>query len=176
MPSRTCESIEAREIFALFEAGGSDYVAFWKVFIDDSADQKKEEFVVAGIFIGKLPAWQTFQRAWNKTCRQTPRIRYFHGKELSRLDGEFRQFRDKSVWPERTGSVAANAKKEALQAVIKAAPIVGFGMGLYVPEYEKIIATHANAKTYLGKDAFEYVLQVAMYRAGPRDKAIRCEA
>jgi hypothetical protein len=43
-------------------------MAFEKVFIDDSTDQRKEQFVVAQVFVAKLATWQKFQRKWNQTA------------------------------------------------------------------------------------------------------------
>lgn len=142
-----------------------DYMAFWKVFIDDSADQHKKKFVVAGIFVAKLATWQKFQKKWNQECRNVPRIKYFHGKELRSFSGEFRQFLDKKKWPGSTGGDAAYAKRDRLRDVVESFPIAGFGVGLYVPVYEEIRASEKDSHRYLGKDAFEYILQVGMYRA-----------
>jgi hypothetical protein len=140
-------------------------MATWKVFIDDSADQHKTEFVVAGVFIARIPQWAKFQRKWNQALRNPPRIKHFHGKELRRLDGQFRQFRNQELWPDGSGGIAANAKKDSLHDVINNSDIVGFGIGVYVENYERVRQSHPHGKTFMAKDAFEYVLQAAIYEA-----------
>jgi len=138
-------------------------MATWKVFIDDSADQHKKDFVVAGIFVGRMPHWAKFQKEWNQTLRKPPRIKHFHGKEWRTLNGEFRQFRDDKLWPDRSGGIAANAKRDALHEVINNSNIVGFGIGVYIENYERVRQSHPRGKTFMAKDAFEYVLQSAIY-------------
>jgi hypothetical protein len=138
-------------------------MALWKVFIDDSADQKKKQFVVAGMFVGRLKEWHSFQRKWNKKCRENPRIQYFHGKELRSLSKQFAQFQDKSKWPDKTGIIAANAKRDALRKVIHDSGLVGLGLGLYVPLYETFRASTPLARRLMGKDAFEYILQAVFW-------------
>jgi Protein of unknown function (DUF3800) len=155
--------ISVADLYSLLGAGKSDYMATWKVFIDDSADQHKTEYVVAGVFIGRIPQWAKFQRKWNQALRNPPRIKHFHGKELRRLDGQFRQFRDPQLWPDKTGRVAANAKKNSLHDVINNSDLVGFGIGVYIEDYERVRQTHPRGKVFMPKDAFEYVLQSAIY-------------
>jgi Protein of unknown function (DUF3800) len=138
-------------------------MALWKVFIDDSADQHREKYVVAGALIGNLKTWQQFQRKWNRTLRDHPRINYFHGKELRTLKGEFLQFRDEQLWPKPSGSIAANAKRDALYALIEQSGLIGCGVGVGIQDYERIRASHRRGKTFMAKDAFEYVLQATIY-------------
>ena len=155
------------EVFALLGVRPGDYVLnLWKAFLDDSADQKREKFMVAGCLFGKKQDWNAFNKEWRNALHAEPRIEYFHGKELSQLDGEFAQFRNPVMWPKPTGSEAANKKRDLLRAVIEGqSGLVAFGCGILVPEYHRVRESHPRGKVFLAKDAFEYVLQLVIDRA-----------
>jgi hypothetical protein len=41
--------------------------------------------------------------------------------------------------------------------------IFGCGVGVKIPDYEHVRATHPRAKSFLAKDAFEYAIQAIIY-------------
>jgi hypothetical protein len=41
--------------------------------------------------------------------------------------------------------------------------LIGCGVGVRIPDYKEVRATHPRAKTFLGTDAFEYALQAIIY-------------
>lgn len=132
----------------------------WKVFIDDSADERREKFVIAGALFGKKQDLYAFGKTWKKALRACPSISSFHGKELRTLSGEFRQFRDANRWPPPTGSAAANAKRDKLQEVIKCSQgVVALGVGVLVPDYQRVKASHRLGSTHMADDVFECALQ-----------------
>jgi len=59
---------------------------------------------------------------------------------------------------------AAVAKRALLQQVIKESSLVAFGVGVLVPEYNRIREEHPRGKTFMAADAFEYILQELVYR------------
>jgi hypothetical protein len=138
-------------------------MALWRVCIDDTADERKEGYVIAAALIAKVPTWQAFHRKWNQTLRQNPRIDWYHGKEFATLDGQFRQFRNPIKWPKPSGSEAATAKRNDLISLIESSDLIGCGVGVRIPDYKEVRATHPRAKTFLGTDAFEYALQAIIY-------------
>jgi hypothetical protein len=143
-----------------------DFIAhLWKAFVDDSADQHRRQFVVAGALFGIKSGWSNFNKQWRKALHENPRIEYFHGSELRRLDGEFLQFRDADKWPKPEGGRAANAKRDALRAVVeRSSDVVLYGVGVLVPEYERIRSSHPRGVEFMAKDPFEYVLQLLIHR------------
>jgi hypothetical protein len=157
----------SNEVFALLGVRPGDYVVnLWKAFLDDSADEKREKLVVAGCLFGKKASWGAFNKEWRQAFREEPSIEYFHGKELSHLEGQFAQFRDPVKWPKPTGGIAANKKRDLLRAVIeRQSAIVAFGCGILVPEYRRARESHPRGKVFLSKDPFEYVLQLVIDRA-----------
>lgn len=141
-----------------------DFVAqFWKAFIDDSADEKRAEFIVAGCIFGPKELWNVFNKAWRKALHESPRIEYFHGKELRSLNGEFFRFRDPVKYPKPAGSSAANAKRDRLRAVVESSGLLLCGVGVLVPEYQRVRASHPRGIQYLAEDPFEYVLQQLVF-------------
>jgi len=149
------------EIASLCGAERRDYMALWKVFSDDTADGRKEQFVGAGIVVGRMPHWRAFHRAWNRECRNAPRIKYFHGKELGGLTKQFAQFRNKNLYPdEQSGWGAARAKKDSLREVILNSDLSTLGYGVRVPIYKEFREKHPRAKRFMGTDAFEFLIQI----------------
>lgn len=138
---------------------------FWKVCLDDTCDEKKKDFICAGSLIGTTDGWNAFNKQWRKALKSEPAIEYFHGKDLPKLTGPFLPFRNKQLFPPPRGMDAAVAKRCALQKVIEDSSLVGFGVGVLLPEYKRVRETHPRGKTFMAEDAFEYVLQELVYRA-----------
>jgi hypothetical protein len=152
-----------QDIFEMLGLRKGDFVAqFWRAFVDDSADEKREEFILAGCIFGPKDRWSSFNKVWRKTLHAAPRIEHFHGKELRRLDGQFTLFRDPVKYPKPTGSVAANAKRDTLRSVIESSALALCGVGVLVPEYRRVRNTHPRGPECLAQDPFEYVLQEVM--------------
>ena len=137
----------------------------WKVCLDDTCDEKRKDFICVGALIGRKDGWNRFNKEWRRVLNRHPSIDYFHGKDLPKLQGPFAKFRDQQLFPRPTGMDAAVMKRTDLQKVIKDSTLVGLGIGVLLPEYHEIRDTHPRGKTFMAKDAFEYVLQELVYRA-----------
>jgi len=136
----------------------------WTVYIDDSADGKKAKYVVAGCLVGNKEKWSKFFKEWRKVLHAEPAIKHYHGKDLKGLKGPFAQFRDRSRWPtEQDGWDAAYKKRDHLRSVIDASSLIGFGIGVKIPDYNRIRESHPRAKHFAPKDAFVFVLQALIY-------------
>ncbi len=137
----------------------------WKVFIDDSADAQKKQYVIAGALLGRKDEWHSFTKKWRKVLHTAPRIEYFHQKEFSYSNGEFLQFRNQDMWPQPLGRQTALAKRDALRDVIRQSKLVAVGIGVLVPDYEKVRETHPRGKVFMAKDVFEWALQNVISQA-----------
>jgi hypothetical protein len=137
---------------------------FWKVCLDDTCDEKRQDYICAGSLIGTMDGWNKFNKEWRRVLNRDPAIEYFHGKDLPRLNGPFLKLKDKSLYPPPTGMDAAMEKRRELQKVITDSSLVAFGVGVLVPEYKRIRETHPRGKLFMAKDAFEYILQELVYR------------
>jgi hypothetical protein len=131
----------------------------WCVALDDSGDGTQKDFLLAGSLFGNKSTWNSFNKAWRACLRAEPSIDYFHQKELTALDGQFRQFKDKDKWPKPTGSQAANRKRDELARVIEQSSLKAYGLALSIPEYREVRATAPNAKLFLDADPWIYLLQ-----------------
>jgi hypothetical protein len=138
--------------------------ALWKVCLDDTCDEKRQDYLCAGSLVGPKESWNKFNKAWRKALQQKPSIDFYHGTELPRLSGQFAQFRNKDLYPTPTGMDAAVAKRNLLQKVIEDSALVAFGVGVHLPEYNRIRETHPRGKLFMAADAFEYILQELIYR------------
>lgn len=115
--------------------------------------------MLAGALVGRKEEWHTFAQRWKKALKKSPTVSHFHGKECSSLNGAFAQFRDEAIWPKPTGRNAANAKRDLLRALIEESPVVAIGVGVLVPDYERIKASHKLGPTHMSADVFEWALQ-----------------
>lgn len=136
----------------------------WKVCIDDSCDGMRNKYICAGSLIGNKESWNKFNKNWRAVLNRHPSLMYFHGKDLPWLKGPFAQFRNKEMYPPPAGIEAAKAKREELRNVIEESDLIGFGVGVLVPEYLRIRDSHPRGKTFMAQDPFEYILQELIYR------------
>ena len=142
----------------------------WRVFIDDSADGKRQSHVLAGALIGRKAEWHAFEKKWCKALRSAPRIEYFHQKEFVASDGEFFKFRNQERWPRPEGKNAMHEKRERLVQIIMDARIVALGVTVNIPDYEGVRASHPRAKYFMSSDSFDWALQNVIFQSV---KAIR---
>src|ERR1700735_51611 len=126
----------------------------WTVCIDDTADQHRLKYVCAGSLFGSKDDWNRFNKEWRKALHETPRIEHFHGKEVHHLTGQFSQFKNKCIYPGKTGMDAACAKRARMQAVIKSSNLIGFGVGVLVPEYHRIRESLSRGREFMSEDPF----------------------
>lgn len=140
----------------------------WCVALDDSDDGKREHYLLAGSLFGNKTAWNNFNKAWHACLCAEPRVEYFHQKELTALDGQFHQFKDRRKWPKPTGSEAANLKREALVNVIATSSLSAHALALSVPEYNDIRDKAPNAKLFLDPDPWIYLLQEVAFDTATR--------
>lgn len=56
-------------------------------------------------------------------------------------------------------------KRAVLQRVIGDSSLIAFGVGVLIPEYNRIRESHPRGKLFMAEDAFEYLLQELVYRA-----------
>jgi hypothetical protein len=129
----------------------------WRVALDDSGDGTQKDFLLAGSLFGNKSAWNSFNKSWRACLLAEPSIDYFHQKELTALDGQFLQFRDKDKWPKPTGSQAANRKRDALAHVIEQSSLRAHGLALSIPEYREVRAAAPNAKLFLDEDPWAFI-------------------
>lgn len=154
--------ISAREVFSTFYQPGEHrgYVAvLYRVFLDDSADGKQEQFMLAAGLIGRQKQWNDFRRSWNTVLRTPPKIEYFHSKEWRSLKEEFAQFANSEKYPKPKGYEAANDKRDALKTVIQKSKMVGIGIGILVPDYELVRNADPRAAEFFCPDPYAFVLQ-----------------
>jgi hypothetical protein len=135
----------------------------WTVSLDDSGDEKKADFILAGCLIGDKSEWNGFQKTWRKCLHSTPRIEYFHQKESGSLSGEFYQFKDKVKWPCPEGSRAANSKRTSLLRVIAESDLKCYAMAIRVPDYDRVRMSSEKAQRFLDKDPWAYLVQELAY-------------
>jgi hypothetical protein len=131
----------------------------YRVFLDDSADGKQEQFMLAAGLIGRQKQWNDFGRTWKIALRTPPAIKHFHSKEWRSLKGEFAQFANSAKYPKPKGYEAANDKRAALKEVIRKSKIVGVGIGILVPDYELVRNADPGAAEFFCPDPYAFVLQ-----------------
>jgi hypothetical protein len=151
-------SVDALYFLLSLEAKDS-MATLWTVAIDDSGDERKEVFIIAGCLVGNKAEWKAFNKAWRKQLHLAPRIEHFHQKEYSSRNGEFRQFYDSTKWPEPKGKEAAKQKRDALLLAIGKSPLNCYAMALRVSDYNRVRNESEKARQFLDKDPWSYLIQ-----------------
>ena len=131
----------------------------WTISLDDSGDEHKAVFIIAGCLVGNKVEWSEFNKAWRKELHQFPRIKHFHQKEYASRNGEFHQFFDKLKWPEPTGKKAAKDKRDALLSVIARSRLSCYALALRVPDYVRVRNESKKAEQFLHEDPWSYLVQ-----------------
>lgn len=134
-----------------------------RVYIDDSADQKREKAVVAGAWVGKFGQWSELSKLWRRRLKRDG-LAYFRSTEYYSLRGEFERYRDPVRYPKPKGSEAASSLRNDLDAAIKKVQVMGVAAAIPIDLYNKFRETVPCAKDVFGKDAFEGALQSLIAR------------
>ncbi len=143
----------------------------YRVFIDDSADEKKEDVVAAGAIIGAHGVWAKIRQDWNRRLHRDG-LRYFRSTEYYSLTGEFYRFRDRIKYPKPKGGEAALALRNDLDAILQKSPVIGVGMIIPMGIYTEFRATMPLADQKISSDPYESAVQTLMFECGHvvRDK------
>lgn len=141
-----------------------------RVYIDDSADAKKEVAIVAGAFIAPRDHWEQFSKDWRARLR-IDGLSYFRSTEYYSLRGEFARYRDPVKYPKPAGGVAARLLREDLEAIIKKMGLVGMAVAIPLQMYHEVRLNEPGADQVFGPDAFEIALQTLIERCAALSKA-----
>lgn len=166
-------SISAPEVFsAFFRAGDRNgrVAVLFRLWFDDSKDERSEKYALAGGLIGGGKDWREFEKKWKACLKSGPSIKWFHSKEYRSLSGEFRQFQDKDKWPKPAGGQAADAKRASLKGVIEESGVVAICIAVLIQDYRKIREADPRAAEYFRPDPYEGALQSIIFESA---KAIR---
>jgi Protein of unknown function (DUF3800) len=160
--------ISAREVFSVFygddiRSGG--VAVLFRAWFDDSKDGNAERYTLAGGLIGNIKAWRDFEKKWKAVLYAEPRIEWFHTKEWRSLTGQFGKFRDPIKWPTPKGREAADAKRNALRAVIESSSLVAMGVGVLIQDFKKVREADPRAANYFRPDPYEGALQSFVYES-----------
>lgn len=134
-----------------------------RVYVDDSADEKKEKAITAGAFIAPKKHWEQFTKYWRKRL-QRDGLKYFRSTEYYSLRGEFERYRDPVKYPKPKGSEAARALRDDLDAIITKMELVGMAVAIPLDTYHEIRLNEPGADQIFGPDAFEIALQTLIER------------
>jgi len=129
-----------------------------RVYIDDSADERQEKAVVAGAFVGTTKQWSGLKLQWQRRLKRDG-LAYFRSTEYYSLRGEFSRYRDSVRYPRPTGSEAATALRNDLDAIIAKSEVMGIAVTIPMQMYNHIRETEFGGKEVFSSDAFESALQ-----------------
>jgi hypothetical protein len=79
------------------------------------------------------------------------------------LTGEFRRFQDRLKYPKPKGREAANAIRDDLQQILRAANASGFGLGINLKDY-RFVRRSSRARKTLGANPYEQAYLTMLIR------------
>jgi hypothetical protein len=164
MCAQSQTGLSASELISLLDARKSDYLAMlYRVFIDDSADEKQQKVMVAGALIGTHAQWWDVRKGWKAVLKKGG-IEYFRSTEYFSLRGQFAIFRDPTRYPKPQGSEAALEIRKSLEDVLRDVGIIALASSLPLEMYHAEIAVFNLATTFY-PDPFSAVMQTVMNEA-----------
>lgn len=120
----------------------------FKVYLDESSDERQQKAAAVGGFIGEVKQWKGFSLKWFKRLARN-KIDYFHSSEYYSLTGQFEQFKDPIKYPKPAGSLAAKAVLESLESLIQKTELVGVGICIFMDDWKAAIKSDPDAPKIL---------------------------
>ena len=140
-----------RELTSLVFDGScklGDILLLFKVYLDESSDEKQEKVAAVGGFIGEVRQWKGFSVKWFKRLTRNE-IDYFRSAEYYSLTEQFRQFRNPTKYPKPTGSLAAKAVLDSLESLIQKTELVGVGLCILMDDWKAAVKADPDAPQIL---------------------------
>jgi hypothetical protein len=132
----------------------------YRVYIDDSADQKREIIMAAGALIAKDKDWGELSRKWRQRLKRDG-LQYFKAVEYRGLRDQFSVFTDAVRYPKPKGREAAKALHDDLEGIIKQFPIIALAVIIPLPEYKETVLEFGVAGK-MNPDPFSAAMQSVM--------------
>lgn len=162
LDSSEANASDWREAVSLFQFRKGDYlIVLYRTFIDDSADERREDVVTAGAVIATQGQWNTVRREWQKRL-QRDGLRYFRSTEYYSFKGEFSRYRDHIKYAAPKGSEAAKALRDDLEIILRDSHVIGMGVAIPIKLYNEFRATVPGADRKFLPDAFASAMQLLM--------------
>jgi hypothetical protein len=130
----------------------------YRIYVDDSSDQKQELAISAGAFWGRFGDWCDLTKRWNRRLKQDGLL-YFRATEYRSLRGEFSRFRDPAKYPIPKGSHAARALRTDLERIIRSSNVIGVALVIPLDLYRKVKSSCEAADKIFTDDPFEMAIQ-----------------
>jgi len=131
-----------------------------RTYIDDSADEKRQDVVVAGAFTGKFGQWSKLKLKWNRALTREG-ISYFRSTEYYSLHGQFVKYRDASKYPKPKGSEAAARFRDDLERIVRSSGIVGRAVCIPMKLWNKMLSSDPFAPQIF-TEPFEIAVQILL--------------
>ena len=140
--------ISVRDLSDIFGKRGS-FVAILRVFADESSDQKQEQLLTVGGFMGLPEMFSEAETQWDELLK-TKRIGYFRAHEAEVLEGQFDPMR-LQLEP-RAARAFEESVRFDLGKIIWQQHLGGIAVSLHLPGFRKVLAEHADAVSCFGTD------------------------
>jgi hypothetical protein len=130
----------------------------WRAAIDDSADRNREKVIISACLIGDTAMWSALVRPWKAKLAEN-NLQYFKSSECGTLSGEFSAFRSVANYPKPKGREAADKIRDELDQLIKNSEVMGIGVIIPVPAFERIYSEQQYA-AIISSDPYELAVQI----------------
>jgi Protein of unknown function (DUF3800) len=149
------------EIASILEFSRTDkFAMLYRVYIDDSADEKQEFVMLAGALMGTHKQWSRVSEAWRKRLKREG-LAYFRSSEYNSLRGEFSKYRDPAKYPKPKGSESAKKLREDLEAILQT-QVLGLGCFVNLKEFREVVSEVTARRGNFNPDPFSFAMQSVM--------------
>jgi hypothetical protein len=130
---------------------------FYQGTIDDSADRDRQRVVISAALIGNVDDWRYLTKYWKKRLDKDG-LEYFKSSQCNHLRGQFFKYRSQQEYPPPQGRAAADSVRDDLDRIIKKANLIGIGIVIPVPLYQKL-SEEPRYASILPSDPYHWAVQ-----------------
>jgi hypothetical protein len=128
-------------------------------YLDESADKQKKVVLCVGGIVAADPFLQGIQDSWKKRL-ELENVPYFRYSDCKGLHGSFFHFRKRHG---ASGYDRAEKLMRDLEDILLSTSWIGFGMGVIIQEYKKVISEFPGLSTIYLEDPNESAYGQMMY-------------
>jgi len=118
--------------------------------LDESADGQRKDIFAVGAFLASGRLWKGIEKKWIARLAQDE-IAYFRATDCKSVSGPFHKLiqRHGSV---KSARVVAQKIRDDLEAILVESQWIGFGLGIIIPDYKKVLQSVPEAKLFYADD------------------------
>lgn len=130
-------------------------------FLDESTDETRKDVFAVGAFLASEKYWKPLQIDWTKRLAKDG-VAYFRATSCKTVTGPFYHLRKQCGSLQKAKKVAAEIRAD-LENILLASNWIGFGIGIVMPDYKKVLKLIPEARLFYSPDPTIAAYSATMY-------------